>query len=111
MGKLIGLLALFMIMPETGKTIDFKLFTMDVPASWEYVPKQGFDSFVGSIDTKNGDILEFDYGYYSNSLDGNAEIQNYSYDTIDNKKAKIVVPKKPGKGLTGVYFEKALDTI
>lgn len=59
---------------------------------------------MGSIDIGSGNTLSFDYGQYSSSLTG--KDYDCNYDTIANLKAKICIPKKAGKGLTAVYFEK-----
>jgi hypothetical protein len=31
--------------------------------------------------------------------------QNVSWDTIDGRKAKIVYPRQPGNGITGIYID------
>lgn len=35
----------------------------------------------------------------------------YYYDTIDNKRVKISLPKKSGKGLTGIYVKQVVDSL
>lgn len=43
-----------------------------------------------------------------NEVDTNQFVLNrYSWTKLDGKKARIVIPKKAGKGTTGVYFPKA----
>ena len=77
-------------------------FTLSLPPGW----KLGFiypgDSYAGEFEGDNT-RLRFDYGLYSNSLmQGN---QIVTYETIDGKKAKIVIPKTTGKGITGIYID------
>lgn len=51
------------------KTLDFKDFSIQVPATWQQVRAKGIDSFVGQIALDDGDTASFDLGWYSNSLD------------------------------------------
>ena len=127
--------------PYRTKTMDFGLFTLEVPYKWQQVKQNGIDSYVGAIAVGNTDTLYFDLGLYSNSLtEHNIEVitrqimeesatdfsdyiivkdmpildldldadlyrkQNVSWDTIDNRRAKIVFPRVSGKGMTGVYI-------
>ncbi|MDM1293423.1 hypothetical protein HX021_03840 [Sphingobacterium sp. N143] len=127
--------------PSRTKTMDFGLFTLEVPYKWQQVKQNGIDSYVGAIAVDNTDTLYFDLGMYSNSLtEHNIEVitrqmmeesatdssdyiivkdmpirdldldadtyrkQNVSWDTIDNRRAKIVFPRISGKGTTGIYI-------
>jgi hypothetical protein len=128
---------------EEKKTLDFGLFTIEVPRTWEKVKRQGIDSYVGQIAIDETDTLEFDLGWYSNSLkevpnfrveQGRVHVLNeklsksdslvydfagtidtvdidkflrdsVTWTTIDNRKAKLVQPKKSGRGTTGVYID------
>lgn len=125
--------------PSRAKTMDFGLFTLEVPYKWQQVKQDGIDSYVGAIAIDNTDTLYFDLGMYSNSLtEPNIQVitrqmmeennfdssdfivvkdimsmnidadlyrkQNVSWDTIDNRRAKIVFPRISGKGITGVYI-------
>ncbi|RKO71244.1 hypothetical protein D7322_13935 [Sphingobacterium puteale] len=127
--------------PSRTKTMDFGLFTIEVPYKWQQVKQDGIDSYVGAIAVDNTDTLYFDLGMYSNTLtEHNIEVitrqmmeesatdssdyiivkdmpildldldadlyrkQNVSWDTIDNRRAKIVFPRISGKGMTGVYI-------
>lgn len=124
--------------PSRTKTMDFGLFTIEVPYKWQQVKQDGIDSYVGAIAVDNTDTLYFDLGMYSNTLtEPNIEVitrqmmeennldssnfivvkdimsmnidadmyrkQNVSWDTIDNRPAKIVFPRVSGKGTTGIY--------
>ncbi|WP_120332877.1 hypothetical protein [Sphingobacterium siyangense] len=127
--------------PSRTKTMDFGLFTLEVPYKWQQVKQNGIDSYIGAIAVGNTDTLYFDLGLYSNSLtEHNIEVitrqmmeesatdssdyiivkdmpildldldadlyrkQNVSWDTIDNRRAKIVFPRISGRGMTGVYI-------
>ncbi|WP_146191042.1 hypothetical protein [Sphingobacterium athyrii] len=127
--------------PSCTKTMDFGLFTLEVPYKWQQVKQNGIDSYVGAISVDKIDTLYFDLGMYSNSLtEHNIEVitrqmmeesatdssdyitvkdmpildfdldadlyrkQNVSWDTIDNRRAKIVFPRISGKGTTGIYI-------
>lgn len=125
--------------PSRTKTMDFGLFTIDVPYKWQQIKQNGIDSYVGAVAVDNTDTLYFDLGMYSNTLtEPNIEFitrqmieendldsagfvvvkdlmsmnidadlyrkQNVSWDTIDNRRAKIVFPRISGKGSTGVYI-------
>lgn len=50
------------------KTLDFGLFTIETPASWKKIKQTGIDSYVGRIAIDNSDTLDFDLGWYSNTL-------------------------------------------
>lgn len=125
--------------PSRTKTMDFGLFTLEVPYKWQQVKQNGIDSYVGAIAVDKTDTLYFDLGMYSNTLtEPNIQVitrqmveennldssdfivvkdimsmnidadlyrkQNVSWDTIDNRRAKIVFPRISGKGMTGVYI-------
>ncbi|WP_293942834.1 MULTISPECIES: hypothetical protein [unclassified Sphingobacterium] len=125
--------------PSRTKTMDFGLFTLEVPYKWQQVKQNGIDSYIGAIAVDNTDTLYFDLGMYSNTLtEPNIEVitrqmmeendldssrfvvvkdimsmnidadlyrkQNVSWDTIDNRRAKIVFPRISGKGTTGIYI-------
>ncbi|WP_312191466.1 hypothetical protein [Sphingobacterium sp.] len=125
--------------PSRTKTMDFGLFTIDVPYKWQQIKQNGIDSYVGAVAVDNTDTLYFDLGMYSNTLtEPNIEVitrqmieendldstgfvvikdlmsmnidadlyrkQNVSWDSINNRRAKIVFPRISGKGSTGVYI-------
>jgi hypothetical protein len=86
------------------QTIDAETFFVSIPADWSFRKLQGIDSYVGEI-AGGGARLAFDYGGYSNTLaDPSDPSHIVSYESIHGRRAKIVVPKRPGKGMTGVYF-------
>ena len=85
--------------------IDAGTFFVSIPRGWEFHKLRGIDSYVGEI-TGSGTRLQFDYGSYSNPLDDLSN-QDYSisFEYIHGRQAKIVFPKTPGRGMTGVYFD------
>jgi hypothetical protein len=54
------------------KTMDFGAFTIQTPQSWQQIKAKGADSFVGRIAIDEKDTLNFDLGWYSNSLSESA---------------------------------------
>ncbi len=83
--------------------LDFEAFTIDVPASWEKLTLRGMDSYIGGIKIDATDSVSFDLGMYSFSLnDENSESRS---EVIDGYQSKIVTPRKPGKGITGIYID------
>ena len=51
-----------------NQTLDFGSFTIMTPISWTKIKAQGADSYVGRIAIDNIDTLDFDLGWYSNTL-------------------------------------------
>jgi len=91
------------IIPD-WQTIQTDSFIILLPPEWQYLEKQGLDSFVGEF-TNNKIILTFDYGWYSSSLvEDNDPNHIVTFEAIDGYNAKIVVPKITENGTTGVYF-------
>lgn len=74
MKKIPGLLLLFIISCADNKTkvdnqiLDFGSFTIVTPNSWTKVKAHGTDSYVGRIAIDNNDTIDFDLGWYSNTL-------------------------------------------
>ena len=84
--------------------VDAGPFSILAPSGWEFHQLQGVDSFVGEF-VGDGVILQFDFGRYSNPL---KEEKKPAYVVIHRsivgRRAKIVSPRTPGHGITGVYF-------
>lgn len=75
-------------------------FTFYAPADLEEIPVQGVDSFVGRY-TSPALVVEFDYGWYSDPLDGDHGPEwNGSWTRIGGKRARIA---RSGD-LAGVHF-------
>lgn len=87
------------------QVVDAGPFTISLPQGWALQPQQGIDSYVADF-VGDGMRLSFDFGWYSSPLAEEDDARHrISYETIDGQRAKIVIPKIIGEGLTGVYFE------
>ena len=86
--QILFLLFLFSCQNKTTKTIDFSVFEIQVPNSWEKIKLKGIDSNVGAIITSENDTIFYDYGYYSNDLSENPIIIDEKMSTFfkDNNK-------------------------
>lgn len=91
--------------PPTGwHKVDAGPFSILAPLGWEFHQLMGVDSYVGEF---AGDdlTLGFDFGGYSNSL---KKEKKPAYvvvrKSIGGFRAKVVSPRTPGHGITGVYF-------
>src|SRR5688572_25784041 len=87
------------------RNFNFGQFSIDAPPTWQQVNQQGYDSYVAQFVTPGGETISFDLGLYSNALNVDGNTHTITFRTIDNKDAKIVKPKSPGNGTTGVFFE------
>ncbi|MBX2968553.1 MAG: hypothetical protein KF803_04230 [Cyclobacteriaceae bacterium] len=98
---------------ETGNVdpavVDFGKFTMEMPKTWTTTIQQGYDSFVGQIETDDNQIITFDLGWYSDRLNVDPNTHDIDVVIIDNKRAKSVKPKNLDPGTTGIYFD-SLET-
>src|ERR1700733_2575280 len=92
-------------------------FSIEAPNTWTKIKEQGIDSYVGRIAIDTKDTLGFDLGYYSNDLTeqepddytGN-DYQKHTktkvqWDSINGRYAKLVIPKKYGIGVSGIYID------
>ena len=71
--SIFGFIACNQTQPKNDiNTLDFGLFTVDVPKTWTKIKEKGTDSYVGRIAIDEKDTLNFDLGWYSNQL--------YEYD-------------------------------
>ena len=55
-------------MKSNKQTLDFGSFTIETPNGWTKIKAQGQDSYVGRISIDAMDTLDFDLGWYSNSM-------------------------------------------
>src|SRR5580704_15139232 len=70
-----GLFACNQAQPKQNKTtLSFGDFTIETPKSWTQLKQRGIDSYVGRIAIDDKDTLDFDLGWYSNTL--------YEYDPV-----------------------------
>jgi hypothetical protein len=84
--------------------LDAGPFSILAPPGWEFHQLQGIDSYVGEFVGK-GVVLTFDFGAYSNSLrDERKPAYVVVHKSIGGLHAKVVSPRTPGHGVTGVYF-------
>jgi hypothetical protein len=91
---------------NTWKTLDFKAFTLKVPQEWQIITKEGIDSYWGGLTNQN-DTLYFDLGQYSASVGNeNNKIHKFTVDTINGKKARIVIPNEDGKGIIAMSIRQ-----
>lgn len=91
------------------KSLDLEEFIIDIPITWTYCQQQGYDSFIGQFKITEKEVVNFDFGWYSNTLKVDNSTHNFIIDYIDGKKATIVRPKDFQRGTTGVYFD-SLET-
>lgn len=93
--------------PSGWVKLDAGTFSIYGPPGWEFHKGQGIDSYVGSFSSE-GVVLRFDFGRYSNPLDQYHEpAYVVAHEAISGYQAKIVSPRIPGQGTTGVYFKRA----
>jgi hypothetical protein len=96
--------------PAIWHKVDAGPFSILAPSGWEFHQLQGVDSYVGEF-VGDGVVLRFDFGGYSNSL---KEEKKPAYvvihKPIGGRRAKIVSPRTPGHGITGVYFRNVGDS-
>jgi hypothetical protein len=90
--------------PNDWHKVDAGPFSILAPSGWEFHQLEGVDSFVGEF-VGDGVTLWFDFGGYSNPL---KEEKKPAYvvvhKSIGGFRAKVVSPRTPGHGITGVYF-------
>lgn len=101
----VGLILLSCNEDAEQKSVDMHRFTMRIPQAWTVEEVQGYDSFVRLIRISDRETIGIDLGWYSSSLNVSNITHHISYTAIDGKSAKIVKPKNPGLGTTGVYFD------
>jgi hypothetical protein len=93
--------------PTGWHKVDAGPFSILAPPGWEFHQLDGADSYIGEF-AGNSIVLRFDYGGYSNPLkEERKPIYVVIHKPIDGHAAKIVSPRVPGHGITGVYFRNA----
>jgi hypothetical protein len=89
--------------------VDAGPFSILAPSGWEFHQLQGVDSYVGEF-VGDGVVLTFDFGRYSNTLKKEKKpAYVVTHKSIGGRRAKIVSPRTPGHGTTGVYFRNVGD--
>lgn len=97
--------------PPTGwHKVDAGPFSIFGPSGWEFHQLEGVDSFVGEF-VGDGLTLKFDFGGYSNPLKKEKKpTYVVVHKSIGAFRAKVVSPRMPGHGITGVYFRDVGDS-
>jgi hypothetical protein len=92
------------VAPANWHKVDAGPFSILAPSGWEFHQLEGVDSFVGEF-VGDGIKVTFDFGGYSNPL---KEEKKPAYvvvhKSIGGFRAKVVSPRTPGHGITGIYF-------
>jgi hypothetical protein len=91
--------------PPTGwHKVDAGPFSLFAPLGWDFHQLMGVDSYVGEF-VGDGLTLGFDFGGYSNPLkEEKKPAYAVVHKSIGGFRAKVVSPRTPGHGITGVYF-------
>jgi hypothetical protein len=98
------------IAPTSWHKVDAGSFSILAPSGWEFHQLQGVDSYVGEF-IGDSIVLRFDFGGYSNPLkEEKKPVYVVIHKSIDARRAKIVSPRTPGHGTTGVYFHNTGDS-
>jgi hypothetical protein len=96
--------------PTSWHKVEAGPFSILAPSGWEFHQLNGTDSYVGEF-VGDGVVLRFDFGGYSNPL---KEEKKPAYvvihKSIGGRRAKVVSPRTPGHGITGVYFRDVGDS-
>jgi len=96
--------------PAGWSNVDAVAFSIFAPSGWQFRQLQGIDSYVGEF-TGDGIVLKFDFGRYSSPLEEEREpTYVVVHKSVGGLRAKIVSPKMPGHGVTGIYFPKAFGS-
>ena len=97
-------------LPDGWQKLDTDFFSIYAPPSWQFHEGMPLDSYSGEF-VGDGARLEFDYGEYSNSLSDEKEpTYVVSEERVGGRLARLVSPKVPGHGVTGIYFRDVGDT-
>jgi hypothetical protein len=90
--------------PTSWHKVEAGAFSLFAPSGWEFHTLQGKDSYEGEF-VGDGVVLTFDFGQYSSPLNEAKEpVYVIAHESIGGFPAKIVSPRTPGRGVTGVYF-------
>lgn len=93
--------------PANWQKVDAGPFSILAPPGWEFHQLQGVDTFVGEF-VGNGFTLKFDFGRDAKGCLRDYKKPTYviAKESIGGLSARIVSPRAPSHGLTGVYFRK-----
>lgn len=91
-------------LPADWLKLDAGPFSILAPSGWEFHQLPGVDSFVGEFVGDNI-VLKFDYGEDSNPLKKDKKpAYVVIHKIIGGRRGRIVSPRTPGHGITGVYI-------
>jgi hypothetical protein len=87
--------------------VDAGPFSSLAPSGWEFHQLPGVDTFVGEF-VGNDFALKFDFGRYAKGCLKEYKKPTYiiAKESIGGLPARIVRPRAPSHGVTGVYFRK-----
>jgi len=86
----------------TWHKLDAGPFSISAPSGWEFHQLTGVDSYVGEF-VGDGVTLTFDFGRYSTELRRVKKPASIlTGKSIDGRNGKLVRPRNPGNGITGV---------
>ena len=95
-----------------GRIVIDSTDTLDFDLGWysnklnEYEPTILDSNMIGSIDTSMVDTKDIIFVRNRMRVDPDKfKKNNFSWDTIDGRKTKIVFPRKSGIGTTGIYID------
>ena len=93
--------------PSDWQKVDAGPFSILAPSGWTFHQLPGVDTFVGEF-VGNGFALKFDFGRYAKGGFKGYKKPTYviAKESIGGLSAKIVSPRAPSHGITGVYFGK-----
>ena len=89
------------------KLLDYGYFTILVPESWKQVNVKGIDSFVGEINIDSTTVINFDLGWYSNSLSEGRSTTYYSVESGNIYIPDITIKQNLKDPTHWKYFGKA----
>jgi hypothetical protein len=96
--------------PANWHKVDAGPFAILAPPGWEFHQLQGVDSYVGEFVGENI-VLRFDFGGDSNPLkEEKKPAYVVTHKSIGGRRAKVVSPRTPGHGITGVYISNVGDS-
>jgi len=107
----IGVESLSVATAPTGwRKVDAGAFSVLAPLGWKFHQLPGVDSYVGEF-VGDGVVLRFDFGEHSNPLKGEKKpLYVVVQKSIGGLGARIVSPKTPGHGVTGIYFRRTFGS-
>jgi hypothetical protein len=90
---------------DNGDTVSFDLgwYSNSLEEEYNFMVQDG-DVFLRREITPDSGVYEF-YGKVDTVDIEKFKVNNVTWTTIDGKRAKLILPKRTGSGMTGVYFD------